>query len=149
MEWKNFDIEEINTPSETVEKSLNGFENATKGLLKLTLFEKSELERLRKKYLPSFQFDLVLHSQFMTNYKFDVLELLYDVTLYPCAIILEKGIAHELDVKNSQLVVALENEEELQKTLEKVFSTKRFESIVAGLMKITTVAKDEEDNLPF
>ena len=85
----------------------------------------------------------------MTNYKFDVLELLYDVTLYPCAIILEKGIAHELDVKNSQLVVALENEEELQKTLEKVFSTKRFESIVAGLMKITTVAKDEEDNLPF
>ena len=41
MEWKNFDIEEINTPSETVEKSLNGFENATKGIIGETKCKKN------------------------------------------------------------------------------------------------------------
>jgi len=149
MEWKDFNIEQVNTPNETIEKTINGFEKATKGLLKLNLIEKSDIERMRKKNLPSFQYDLVLHSPFMPNYKFDVLELFYDVTLYPCILIMEDGIDDELNINPFDKNIKLQNEEELKQTLEKLFNTKRFESIIAGLMKITTVSKNTEDDYPF
>lgn len=150
MEWKEFNIEQVNTPSESLENALIGFEKATKGLLKLNLFEKSEMERMRKKYRASFQYDLILHSQFMPSYKFEILELLYDVTLYPCALILESGIREEIEMNPFEQSISLENEGELKKILEKIFNTNRFESIVAGLMKITSVSnKKTQDDLPF
>ena len=149
MDWKDFNIEQINTPNETIKNSLKGFEKATKGLLRLSLFEKSDMERMRKKYAPSFQYDLILHSPYMPNYKFDVLELLYEVTLYPCSLVLENGIEDELGINPFEKSLQLQNEEELKLTLEKIFSTKRFESIVSGLMKITSVSKLEDEDFPF
>lgn len=147
MDWKKFNIDTIKTPSETIEDFLEGFPNATNGLLKLTLIEKSDIERLRKKYLANFQYDLILHSQFMRNYKFEVFELLYDVTLYPCYIVLEKGISKELSLSSNEIL--LNNEEDFKGALEGIFSSKRFEEIVSGLMRISNISKKEDDDLPF
>lgn len=148
MKWKQFNTDTIKTPFEVVEESIEGFEKATNGLVQLTIFEKSEVERLRKKYIANFQYDLILHSQFMRNYKFDVFELLFDVTLYPCAIVLEKGLAKELGVTTSDTVI-LDDVELLKGILESIFNSKRFEDIVSGLMKISSLSKKKDDDLPF
>ena len=148
MEWKKFNTDSVKTPSEVIEDILEGFTNATNGLLKLSLFEKSDVERLRKKYSTNFQYDLILHSQFMRNYKFDVLELLFDVSLYPCGLVLEKGIAKELEVTSNDTVI-LENVDDLKTVLESIFSTKRFEEIVSGLMRISSLKQKKDEDLPF
>lgn len=148
MKWKQFNTDTIKTPFEVVEEFTEGFEKATNGLVQLTIFEKSEVERLRKKYNANFQYDLILHSQFMRNYKFDVFELLFDVTLYPCAIVLEKGLANELGVTSTDTII-LDNVEILKGILESIFNSKRFEDIVSGLMKISSFSKKKDDDLPF
>lgn len=148
MKWKKFDTETIKTPFEVIEETIEGFEKATNGLVQLTIFEKSEVERLRKKYLTNFQYDLILHSQFMRSYKFDVFELLFDVALYPCVLVLEKGLAKELGVTSSDALI-LETEEQLKAALESIFTSKRFEETVSGLMRISSISKKKSDDLPF
>ncbi|MDR4954009.1 hypothetical protein REB14_17655 [Chryseobacterium sp. ES2] len=149
MEWKNFSLETKKTPIEVVDETLQGFNKATGGLLNLSLFEKSNVEKMRNQDPYSFQYDLILHSKFMKSYKFDVFELSFDATLYPCSLLLERGITEELKERFYEPMV-LDTESKLRIILEKVFTTKRFEEIVEGLMKISSLSKkNEEDSLPF
>jgi hypothetical protein len=145
MKWKNFSLENKRTPIEVVEETLNGFNNATNGLLDLTLFEKSDVEKFRKKDPFSFQYDLILHSKYMKSYRFDVFELFFDSTLYPCGVMLEPGIGNELQANIFEPVI-FNDEEDFKLSIEKVFMTKRFEDIVEGLMKISTLSKKGQDN---
>lgn len=148
MEWKKFSTETIKTPFEVIDEVIEGFEKATNGLVQLTIFEKSEVERLRKKYITNFQYDLILHSQFMKSYKFDVFELLFDITLYPCVLVLEKGLAKELGITTGDALI-LDTEEQLKAGLESIFTSKRFEETVSGLMRISSISKKKSDDLPF
>ncbi|UQB67619.1 hypothetical protein [Epilithonimonas zeae] len=147
MDWKKFEIKKLNTPTEVVLDVISGFSEATNNLLKLTLVKKSEVELLNSKYSANFSDDLVLHSQFMRAYKYIVFELFYNVQLYPCALKIEYGIKAELNISDS--LVQIENEENLRHTLELIFKTSKFTEIVSGLMKIASLEKTEDDDLPF
>lgn len=144
--WKEFNIEAILTPYEIVDKSLEGFSEATRNLVELSLFEKSEIELIRKKKGSNFQYDLVLHTRHMRSYKFVVFELYFDVTLYPSILKPENSIAREL---GSNEYIISDNAADLEKAIEIIFSTKKFNEIVGGLMKIASLSKEEEEELPF
>jgi hypothetical protein len=147
MEWKKFNIDKIKTPYEVVSKSLEGFNDATNKLLNISLFEKSEIELIRQKNGSSFQYDLVLHTKFMRSYKFVVFEIFFDVTLYPCALKIEKTIAKELNL--NQDYIFADNENELNKALVLIFEAEKFNEIVSGLMRISSLSKSEDEDLPF
>ncbi|MCM0667817.1 hypothetical protein [Flavobacterium tyrosinilyticum] len=147
MDWKKFTIEKIKTPNEIIGETLEGFNEATNNLLNLSLFEKSEIELLRQKNGSSFQYDLVLHTKYMRSYKFVVFELFFDVTLYPCALKIEKGIAKNLDLTQNYIIS--ENESQLRTSLELIFNTEKFNEIVSGLMKLSSLSKEEDDKIPF
>lgn len=147
MEWKKFNVDAVLTPYEVVEKSINGFSEATNKLLNLNLFEKSEIELIRQKNGSNFQYDLILHTKYMRSYKFVVLELFFDVILYPCALKIERNIGKELNATNDYIIA--NDEIELGKSIEIIFNSNKFNEIVGGLMKIASLSKIEEDELPF
>jgi hypothetical protein len=148
MEWKEFNIDKIKTPSEIIDKEIQGFTKATNSLLMLSLVAKTNIERIKKRYEADFQYDLILHSQKLRKFRFDVFELIFDATLFPCHIIIEKGIQEEFGLQSS--FITIEYEEKLISIIERIFQSNRFEEIVNGLMRISSIAKvEDEDDFPF
>lgn len=148
MEWKTFNIDKIKTPSEIIDKEVEGFTKATNGLLMLSLIAKTNIEKIKTRYTADFQYDLVLHSQRLRKFRFDVFELLFDATLFPCHVVIEKGIQEEFGLQSP--FFSIENEKQLTEIIEKIFQSARFEEIVNGLMRISSIAKvEDDDDFPF
>lgn len=136
MEWKKFKEIDREYPEEVISKLIKGFDNATEGLLDLHVQEHKEY---LKSGLGSFQFRLILVSNNLSKYKFEIMRCGYDIELYPVKISLEDSIYEELMGWPNTFAdpIKVASEKELEDTVKKAFDTKRFEEIVSGLMKIS------------
>lgn len=136
MEWKNFKESDKEYPEQIILKIIKGFENATKGLLTIQIVEQSELIN---QSFGIFQYRVLLTSTSLSSYRFEIFKIGYNIEIFPVNVRIEDSINLELTGLPQVLSDTLkpENEEKLEEVIIKIFATKRFEEIVAGLMKIS------------
>ena len=80
-----------------------------------------------------FTYEFFLTSKGTPDYKFRVLFMCYDIAGYPVTIILEEGIAAEIDIFDHGYIYHLKDQHELMDLLRKIFSSDRLMGIVAKL----------------
>jgi len=136
--WKSFEESDKEYPEKLVEKSIEGFSNATKGLAELKILELSDYTRITTKVPGDFIFSVRLVSPNVKEYSFKVLTFGYDVKLNPINFIAEDSIHQEIynePLEYGQYMVCNDGNM-FSKTLEKIFTSKKFVETVSGLMKI-------------
>lgn len=136
MDWKKFKEIEKDYPENVIGKLITGFSNATDGLLDIYI---EELDEFLTGKLGAFQFRMILTSNSLSKYKFEILKFGYNVELYPVKIKTESSIYQAITGLPSILAdpIRVENEEDLENVIREIFESKRFEEIVSGLMKIS------------
>ena len=138
MKWEQFEESEREYPEKIVEKSIEGFSKATKGLAELKISALTDIGRITSKIYDDFVFRVVLTSPQLKEYSFTVLTFSYGIELHPIKFIADDAIHLELfneRLKNGQ-TMKCEDGEMFSKVLEQIFSSKRFVEIVTGLMKV-------------
>ncbi len=138
----------VKFPDKIFTELTKGFSTATKNLADLRLIEVSGVGRLATSALldKMFRFKVVLISEYLPDYSFEVLEFGYDVGLFPVAIDIEEGIGKELKVKQSYepyYFVSCDIEVDFEKKLNEIFASSRFKKTVGGLMKIARVKRED------
>ena len=140
-------FDEFEEPNETlpdllIYEQIKDFEVATHGLATINIIELDDRSRLSgiKSLYKIFQFRIILTSQYMKGYSFDILDFGYDVDIYPVVADLESAICDELKLTSNDLFrshkVTSNNEDELIKLITAIFNTNKFKKTVGGLMKL-------------
>jgi hypothetical protein len=135
MKWNEFKESEKGYPEDIVAKTIEGFSKATSHLCEIQIAEPVGFGDL---YV-DFEFRVLLVSNTIKSYKFEILKFGYNVELFPVYSILEENIFEELagkKMRHKQKTVQ-SNEKEFEEFLNNVFGTKRFKDVVSGLMKIS------------
>lgn len=138
MKWKQFEESEREYPEIIVEKSIEGFSIATKGLAELKISPLSDVGRITSKINDDFVFKVVLTSPYVKEYNMTVLTFGYGIELQPIQFIADSAIHLELyrePLKYGQ-IMECKNGEMFSKVLENIFLSFRFLEIVTGLMKV-------------
>jgi hypothetical protein len=138
MKWKQFEESNREYPEKIVEKSIEGFSKATKGLAELKISALSDIGRITSKIQDDFVFRVVLLSPHVKEYSLTVLTFSYGIELSPIRFIADYAIHMELykePLEYGQSMVC-KNGEMFSEVLEKIFSCERFVETVAGLMKV-------------
>ena len=138
MKWKQFEESGREFPEKIVEKSIEGFSKATKGLAELKISALSDVGRLTSKIQDDFVFRVVLTSPHVKEYSLTVLTFGYGIELHPIQFIADSAIHLELYKEPLEYGHTMEckSGEIFSIALEKIFSSKRFVEIVTGLMKV-------------
>lgn len=139
MEWDQFEEAKIENPEIKIELLTEGFYEASKNLLRLSIRELSDSERIMSNMSTTFQYELVMYSEYVPQYKYIVFSIGYNVTIYPVIFSVDIEILKELypDKRiNPYFKVTITTEEELEQFCQKVFKTRKFVETVSGLMKI-------------
>lgn len=85
-----------------------------------------------------FTYEFFLTSKGTPDYKFRVLFMQYGITGYPVTIILEEGIADEIDHSDDGYTYYVQNRKEYEELLAMIFSSKRFGEILTKLMQLNS-----------
>ncbi len=147
MKWPPFEASEKEYPEIVVERNFEGFSKATRELVDIRIREAGDIGRMDLELQVSFQFELLLYSEYLREYRFRVMRFGYDVRLYPVFVIFNYDIALELypDARHDlNMPFNFENENELDKCVKSVIKTSFFIDTVRGLMKIAKKRQDME-----
>lgn len=131
---------EARFPNEMVQEVVDNFENATGGLASLTVLEIDGIGKLGPDSLSNtFVYKVLLTSDYLPGYSFEIFKFGYDVTIYPTVIKLQSDIGKELGIEEVTFIgypVFCEDENDLLIVMNKVFGSTKFRNTVGGLMKI-------------
>jgi len=139
MEWNQFEEANIENPEITIDSLTQGFFEASKKLIRMSIKELSDSERIMSPLSTTFQYELIMYSEYVSEYKFIVLLIGYNVTIYPVVLNVDSEILKEIlpDKRiSSRYTFNLDTEEELIQFCNSIFKTNKFVNTVSGLMKI-------------
>lgn len=138
MKWTNFEESEKEYPEKIVERTIEGFSKATKGLVEMKISELSDMARITTKVPGDFLFTVRLISPFVKEYSLKLLTFGYDVEINPINFIVEAGIHKELykEPLGYGAYMTCEDGQMFENVLKKIFSSQKFKETVTGLMKI-------------
>ncbi|MDO6745515.1 hypothetical protein Q4553_13150 [Tenacibaculum soleae] len=136
MEWNEFKESEKEYPEDIVAKTIDGFSKATSHLCEIQI---SPVESFVGDLFVDFEFRVLLLSNTIKSYKFEVFRFGYNVDLFPVFSIIDENIFEELTKKKMRRKqkTIQSNEKEFQEFLNGIFGTSRFKEVVSGLMKIS------------
>lgn len=83
-----------------------------------------------------FTYEFFLTSKGTPDYKFRVLFMQYGITGYPVTVILEEGIADEINHSDAGYTYYVQNRKEYEELLSRIFSSRRFGEILTKLMRL-------------
>jgi hypothetical protein len=146
MEWKEFKESKLEYPEKIIQNLITGFNDATRGLATLSILPLSDTSRITSYLGTHFQFGLVLLSQNVEGYRFKVFQFGYDVELSTVRLTIEDHIHKEMFDRFPAYneVLSYNNDESFIKIIELVFKTKRFNTLVEGLMKVALKGKSNK-----
>ena len=136
MEWNKFKESEREYPEVIVEKTIEGFSKATSHLCEIQINPVSDFAG---DLYVDFEFRVLLLSNTIKSYKFEIFRFGYNVDIFPVYSILDENIFEELTNRKMKLKqkTTQSNEEEFQNVLKEIFNSNRFKEVVSGLMKIS------------
>lgn len=83
-----------------------------------------------------FTYEFFITSKGTPEYKFRVLFMQYGITGYPVTVILEEGIADEINHSDDGYTYYMQTRKEYEELLARIFSSKRFGEILTKLMQL-------------
>lgn len=144
--WEEFSESDKEYPEEIVNKTIEGFSKATKGLVELVVRKLDGTSAFASGLGSDFSFRIYLVSPILVDYRFKILDFGYDVKMTPIFYKMESEIHDEIygtdDFFNSSDVRTIKNEDFVEE-LQKIFKTQIFIDLVSGLMKIASKAQTE------
>lgn len=134
-----FEEPSVEFPERIVLDVIEPFENATEGLASLNLVELSDIEKIGATLSGcSFQYKVILTSDLIRGYSFEVMSFGYSVTIYPTTIVFEDQIGEELGIRKTIYRKGkYASEEDFRAVINSIFTSNSFRKIVGGLMKIS------------
>lgn len=145
MEWKKISENGKEHPCKIIEREIQGFSIASKELVELRLFEYKGVLLKHSDLNRDFIFSLNLQSKYVKDYLLQVFTIGYNVDLERVKFIVEDSIYKEVSkmLLNPKPYVILKNNHELIDFVNNIFSSKRFSSIITGLIKIAETNKND------
>lgn len=144
--WEDFSESNKEYPEEIVNKTIDGFSKATKGLVEIAVRKLDGSSAFAYGLGTDFSFRIYLVSPIIDDYRFKILDFGYDVKMTPVYYKMESEIHDEIygtdDFFISSDVRTIKNEDFMQE-LQKIFKTQIFSDLVSGLMKIAVKAQSE------
>lgn len=136
MEWNNFTESEREYPEVIVERAIKGFSKATSHLCDIQI---SRVSEFAGDLYVDFEFRVLLLSNTIDTYKFEIFRFGYNVDIFPVFSILDENIFEELTQRKMipKQKTNQQDEEAFQNLLDNIFKSKRFQEVVSGLMKIS------------
>lgn len=141
MEWNQFEEKKVDLPESTVNSLLEGFSKATKGLADLGIKKAANSRRLSSSLETLFQFEVILYSEFIPDYRMTVFKFGYDIEIYPVKLEVSDNIFEDVEDPNwpfTPKVEVFDSEELFKEKVEKIFKGEKFVEIVSGIMKIAS-----------
>lgn len=85
-----------------------------------------------------FKYELYLASNQIDSYKYRILFVSYGISGYPVKVVVEQGIADELNgAEDSGYIYTIENNEEFEKLLVSIFNSKIIKKVIQDLIIAT------------
>jgi|APLak6261679142_1056127.scaffolds.fasta_scaffold01098_2 hypothetical protein len=144
MEWKDISENGKEHPYKIIERELQGFSNASKEMVELSLYKYKSSLLKHSPLKKDFQFSLNLRSKYVKDYTLQLFIFGYNVDLEIVEFVIEETIYNEvckISSKNKPHII-LNNNKDLIDFLEILFTSKRFTSILSGLIKIAESNKN-------
>lgn len=91
------------------------------------------------------KFEFYITSTQLPNYQFRVLFFEYGIGGYPVKIVLEEGIAYEINTKDSGYTFIIGDRVHLEDTINKIMSSKRVIKIIQELINASLIAKRQKE----
>lgn len=135
MEWNNFKESNREYPEEIISKAVEGFSKATSNLLDIHIKQVDFINEIHM----DFEFTVLLVSNTIKSYRFEIFRFGYNVDIFPVQSILEESIFEELTTKKMKYKEKIIHKDEanFKEIIELIFKSNRFNEIVSGLMKIS------------
>ncbi len=135
MEWNNFKESNREYPQEIISKAVEGFSKATSNLLDIHIKQVDFINEIHM----DFEFTVLLVSNTIKSYRFEIFRFGYNVDIFPVQSILEESIFEELTTKKMKYKEKIKHKDEanFKEIIELIFKSNRFNEIVSGLMKIS------------
>lgn len=129
-------VKEFEGPIEPY-RLLSGMPSLTAGLSRMTQIDiQDELGEIGEE--SSLKFEFFLSAPKIPNYKYRILFLEYGIRMYPVKVVLEQGIADELNgEEDSGYIYELESGRELEELLIRIIDSKKITRIVQDLITIS------------
>lgn len=147
--WKKFEEPPVEFPEKIVSNLIHSFDDVAEGLAKLHLIRVDGTSKMFSNLEGcEFQFKLVLISEQISGFSFEVFRFGYSVSIYPVDLIIENEIGEELGLHEDfggNCMVTLLNEEEFSIFIEAALKSYKFSSTVGGLIKIAR--RESEQNI--
>lgn len=83
----------------------------------------------------TFSYKFVIKSKFLPNYKYTMMAISHDITLYPLKMSLDSQIKEELNVKQKLLI--MNSEEEFLNNLKRILQSSRVKHVISALIKLS------------
>lgn len=145
MEWKGFSENGKEQPYKIIEREIQGFSNFSNQLVELELHQYKERMLKYTSLDRDFQFALNLRSKYVKDYSLQIFTFGYNVDLEKVKLIIEESIHNEVCkiFKNPKTYIILANNKNFTDFVDIIFTSKRFTSILTGLMKIAETNKND------
>lgn len=137
INWQNFSESELQYPENIVASSIEGFSKATHGMVDLVVRDMTGTATALS-FETDFMFRVYIVSPLIPHYRYNILDFGYNVKLNPIYYKIDPDIFYEIydsSFSDSREISKLENKDFLEE-LKKIFASKAFTDLVAGLMKI-------------
>jgi len=146
--WEEFVEPEFEMPQIVVERLIEGFSKATRGLAQLYVMELVGTAKKNSRIERDFEYVLVLSSQYLGNYTFEVFKFGFNVVGYPVKSMLDSDINREIDP--SDYWRTSDSQENFECLVNEIFQTEKFKNTVGGVMKLARLKlKTGDDDTPF
>jgi len=158
--WKKTDIKpmEVDTPVEIIQYQCTRLWEMTEGSIIAKVYEYSQpifsyIEKSRlirtidenKKINiqenlgdvsdGTFSYEFFITSTSTPKFKYRIMFLQYDISVYPVTLVLDESILEELEL--NQELVTCNNQTEFEIILEKILNSKKVTNVISALLKIS------------
>ena len=136
-----FDEPTTTLPDKKIYEAISDFEQATHGLASLSINTREDMERIfsSNTLRTTFQFRLVLASQYLKGYTFNIMDFGYNIDLYPVVLRVQPDIGRQIGLSQTLIdacEVRVATESELDRIFAAIVTSDKFKATVGGVMKL-------------
>lgn len=135
--WPNFnDIQKIKTPKEILEEQGKILPKLTNDLVYVTIDPSAVFNSdfsLTNKY--DFTYDLNIRGRKLENYKFKLLTLGHNITIYPVRMRLDTDIRKEVGLNNLDIII--DNNNNFVNILREVLNSNKLKYVIASIISLS------------
>jgi hypothetical protein len=135
----SFDAFDAISPSSLLKEQAEHLPALTNGIVFAELTEVEGFEAVSMLMMSPFNFRFDIRGRFLESYRFRLLTISHDITLYPVKVTMDEGVAKEIGMRPGigGFVAEAQNAEAFAQLLEAALKSKRVNHVIGSIIRLT------------